>query len=274
VALAIAGSLSAVGAMLISLLALLISTSIGVFVLWRQVPDDLRVGELTYRTRYWLREALPFAMLAAVQTLMAQVDVILVGAIAGAHDAGLYSVAQRGSGLVIFGILAVQVTLGPTISRLWFAHDVRRLQLAVTRAARGAFAFALIVAVVLWVFGPQFLSLFGAEFVVAVPILNVLTLSLVIDVALGLGAVSLAMTGHQRAGFVAVAVAVVSRIGLGLLLVPVFGALGAAYAALVAIVMYNVATVLYARLRLGIDVTPLGFLSRRRDRQTPVTPDT
>ena len=55
--------------------------------------------------------------------------------------------------------------------------------------------------------------------------------------------------------------AIVRVVG-GLLLIPSLGALGAAYAALISIVIYNVGTVGYARLRLGLDVTPLGFKPR------------
>ena len=264
-ALLVLGSLTAIGAMLLSLTALLISTSIGVLVLWRRVPERLRSGRGEYRTRYWLREALPFAMLAAVQTFLAQIDVLLVGTIAGAEPAGQYTVAARGAGLVLFGFTAVNVTLGPTISQLWATRDSRRLQLAVTRAARGAFAFALVVSVVLWAFGPQFLSLFGPEFVAANQILAVLVLSALIDVALGLGPVSMAMTGHQRAGFMAIAVTAVARVALGLFLIPTYGALGAAFGALISIVIYNAATVTYARLRLKLDVTPVGFHPRAID---------
>ena len=43
------------------------------------------------------------------------------------------------------------MTLGPTISRLWDEHDLARLRLAVTRGSRGAFAFAVAVAMgALW----------------------------------------------------------------------------------------------------------------------------
>ena len=263
VALVAIGMLSALAAMILSLAALLISTTIGVLVLWRRVPDELRAGVAEYRTRYWLREALPFAMLAAVQVFLAQIDVLLVGTIAGAEAAGHYTVAARGAGLVVFGFLAVNVTLGPTISRLWAAHDMRRLQLAVTRAARGAFGFALVVSIFLWVFGPQFLSLFGPEFVASDVILNVLVASALIDVALGLGPVTMGMTGHQRAAFLAVAMTAVVRVVAGLLLIPSLGAVGAAYGAMLSVVVYNLATLGYARLRLGVDVTPIGFRPRR-----------
>ena len=129
-----------------------------------------------------------------------------------------------------------------------------------TRAARGAFAFALVVSVILWAFGPQFLSLFGPEFVTANQILSVLVLSALVDVALGLGPVSMAMTGHERAGFVAIAVTAIARVALGLWLIPIFGALGAAFGALISIVIYNAATVTpIPGLRLRLDVTPVGL---------------
>ena len=253
------GMVSPLGAMLLSLAALLASTTIGILVIWRRLPDQLRAGPGEYRTRFWLREALPFAMLAAVQVFLGQIDVLMVGTIAGAEAAGHYSVAARGAGLVVFGFLAVNVTLGPTIARLWAVHDIRRLQLAITRGARGAFAFALLVGLFLWVFGPQFLSLFGPDFVSADLILTVLVASAIIDVALGLGPVSLAMTGHQRAGFAAIAVNATVRVVAGLLLIPTYGALGAAFGALISVVTYNAITLTYARLRLRLDVTPLGL---------------
>jgi O-antigen/teichoic acid export membrane protein len=201
-------------------------------------------------------------MLAAVQVFLGQIDVLLVGTIAGPEAAGHFSVAARGAGLVVFGFLAVNVTLGPTISRLWAAHDMRRLHLALTRGARGAFAFGLLASLLLWVFGPQFLSLFGPEFVDAQLILTLLVGSALIDVSLGFGPVSLAMTGHQRAGFLAIAVTAAARVTLGLLLIPIFGALGAAYGALISILIYNAITVSYARSRLRLDVTPLGIHPR------------
>jgi O-antigen/teichoic acid export membrane protein len=253
------GMISALAAMILSLLALLVSTTIGILVIFRRVPNELRAGPVEYRTRFWLREALPFAMLGAVQVFLGQIDVLMVGTIAGAEAAGHFAVAARGAGLVIFGFLAVNVTLGPTIARLWAAHDTRRLQLAITRGARGAFAFALVIALMLWAFGPQFLSLFGPEFVTAEPILVTLVMSALIDVALGLGPVSLAMTGHQRTGFIAIAATASVRVVFGLILIPTYGALGAAFGALISVVVYNSVTVTYARLRLRVDVTPLGF---------------
>ena len=140
---------------------------------------------------------------------------------------------------------------------------MRRLQLAVTRAARGAFGFALVVSIFLWFFGPQFLSLFGPEFVASDVILNVLVASALIDVALGLGPVTMGMTGHQRAAFLAVAMTAVVRVVAGLLLIPSLGAVGAAYGAMLSVVVYNLATLGYARLRLGVDVTPIGLRPRR-----------
>ena len=256
---------TAFDAMALNVVSVVVALAVGLWLLWRQLPDDLRHGPPTYETRKWVHEAVPFALAAAAQTLMNQTDVILVGALAGPAQAGLYAVASRGASLTLFGAMAVGTTLMPTAAQLWAHDDYARLQRVVTRAARGAFLFALAVAVVLWIFGPQFLLLFGREFVAANATLAVLAFASVIDCGFGISGLMLSMTGYQGLNFAAMGAAVVTRIALGLLLIPVLGAVGAAVAAVVAITVVNVLATWYAARRLGLDATPLGIarFSRR-----------
>jgi O-antigen/teichoic acid export membrane protein len=256
---------SAFDAMALNVVSVVVALAVGLWLLWRQLPDELRHGPPTYETGKWVHEAVPFALAAAAQTLMNQTDVILVGALAGPAQAGLYAVASRGASLTLFGAMAVGTTLMPTAAQLWAHDDYARLQRVVTRAARGAFLFALAVALVLWIFGPQFLLLFGKEFVAANATLAVLAFASVIDCGFGISGLMLSMTGYQGLNFAAMAAAVVTRIALGLLLIPVLGAVGAAVAAVVAITVVNVLATWYAARRLGLDATPLGIarFSRR-----------
>ena len=213
---------------------------VGLLLLRREMPAAMRAAKPAYETRTWLRMALPFALATAATTLMNQIDVLLVGGIAGAAPAGLYAVATRGAGLAAFGAMAVSTTLAPTAAQLWKQHESARLQLVVTRAARGAFAFALAVAVVLWIFGPQFLLLFGPEFSAANQTMALLALAQVIDCGFGIGGLLLSMTGYQGLNFAAIGTAVVVRIGLDIALIPTLGAAGAGVAAVVSITILNV----------------------------------
>ena len=258
-----AGKLAATTAMALNLAAITAAMFAGLYLLWRQAPSELRSAPPRFETRRWLREAAPFALAAAAQTLMTQVDVVLVGGLAGATPAGLYSVAARGAALTLFGAAAVGTTLAPTAAELWANNEHARLQRVVTRAAHGAFLFALGVAIVMWLFGPQFLLLFGDEFVAANPILAVLSFSSVIDCGFGIAGLMLFMTGYQALSFASLAVAVVVRITVDIALIPQVGAIGAAFGAVASILVVNVLTTYFAARRLGIDSTPLGMLRVR-----------
>jgi O-antigen/teichoic acid export membrane protein len=265
-ALVTVGSLSASGAMALNLVSVVIAVIAGLVLLWHEAPRELRSSTPTFESRLWVREAIPFALAALAATLMSQIDVVLVGALAGATPAGLYAVAARGAALAIFGAAAVSTTLSPTASQLWTRREIGRLQYVVTRAARGAFLFALAVAVILWLFGPQFLLLFGAEFQAANPTLSLLTLAQVIDCGFGIGGLLLTMTGFQALNFAAVGSAIVVRIAIDIMLIPILGAAGAGVAAVVAVIIVNVMATYFAACRLHLDATPLG-ISR------PPTPD-
>ena len=251
------GSISATAAMALNLGCLFVSVMVGLVLLWRQLPSDLRAAVPSFETSRWIREAVPFALIAAAQTLMAQVDIVLVGTLAGATPAGLYAVATRGAALTLSGAAAVGITLAPTTAQLWTSNEQDRLQRVVTRAAQFAFLFSLAVAIPLWLFGPQFLLLFGQEFQSADSALSVLVLTSVIDCGFGMGAMVLAMTGFQRLGLLSIGTAVASALDIGL--IPVLGPLGAAFAALVSILVINLMTTYFSARRLRIDSTPLGL---------------
>jgi len=253
------GTISAAAAMALNLFAVAVAFLVGLLLLWYELPPALRGAAPQFETRRWMREALPFALSTAALTIMNQIDVVLVGSLAGATSAGLYAVAARGAGLALFGALAVNTTLAPTASQLWTQHERARLQHVVTRGARGAFVFALGVAVVLWIFGPQFLLLFGPEFVAANSTMAVLAVAQVIDCGFGLGGLMLSMTGLQGINFASVAVAVVFRVGLDVALIPSMGAMGAAVAAVISIAIFNALTAWFTWRRLRIDATPVGL---------------
>lgn len=252
------GTLSAAAAMALNLFSVTVALICGLYLLWRQIPAQMHSARPEYETRQWLREAMPFALATAATTLMNQIDVVLVGGLAGAAPAGLYAVAARGAGLALFGAIAVNTTLAPTAAQLWAVNERARLQYVVTRAARGAFLFALGVAAMLWLFGPQFLTLFGPEFADADQTMALLALAQVIDCGFGIGGLLLSMTGFQGLAFVSIGVAVVLRIGLGIALIPSLGAAGAGVAAVISILVVNVLATIFAARKLRIDATPLG----------------
>jgi O-antigen/teichoic acid export membrane protein len=67
------------------------------------------------------------------------------------------------------------------------------------------------------------------------------------------------LTGRERQGLVIFAVALVLSIALNLLLIPGFGAVGAAIASSSATAAWNLAMLVYVRRTLGIDASALAL---------------
>ncbi|MGH8400824.1 MAG: oligosaccharide flippase family protein, partial [Gammaproteobacteria bacterium] len=83
-----------------------------------------------------IRAALPFMWLGGLYLLNNRVDLIMLGSLKGARDAGIYAVAYRAAALVPLIAAAANMALAPRIVRLYQAKDHLRLQQMITAAAR------------------------------------------------------------------------------------------------------------------------------------------
>jgi O-antigen/teichoic acid export membrane protein len=203
---------------------------------------------------------------------MTQVDLLLLGLLAGPEQAGPYAVAVRGATLIIFGLLAVNIPLAPAMSQLWATGHHRELQALVTRAARLALVIALPVAVAFILLAEPFLSFFGPEFVRAAPALAILSVGQLAHAAAGPVGVLLLMTGHQRPAALAAGCGLVANAGLCLVLIPRFGAEGAALSSAAGYTTWVFLLALYAPWRMNVHTTALGVIrlhQRSSDRANP-----
>ncbi|MGH8126799.1 MAG: oligosaccharide flippase family protein, partial [Gammaproteobacteria bacterium] len=96
-----------------------------------------------------IRAALPFMWLGGLYLLNNRVDLIMIGSLRGAHDAGIYAIASRAAALVLFVSSAASLALAPRIARLYHAGDHARLQRMITAAARRVLVTTLPLAILL-----------------------------------------------------------------------------------------------------------------------------
>lgn len=155
--------------------------------------------------------------------------------------------------LISFGLKSVNAIMAPLISELHATGRMEDLQRLVSRAARMIFVFTLVACATLFVVGEWALGLFGAEFRAGNPVLRLLLVSQAVNALAGSVGHLLTMTGSQRlAAWIAGSGAAVNVL-LNLLLIPVWGIVGAALATTISTVGWNVAAVVGVRRRLGID---------------------
>jgi O-antigen/teichoic acid export membrane protein len=260
---------SAPAAMALQGVATLASFLLGLLLLRWALPAQLPavVGQL--RVFSWVRQGLPFVVLRALNTLLSQVDVILVGILRNSTQVALYATATRIAALVGIAEFAVNAAFLPVISRLFVESGVERLRLAAPTVALGGVVLSALLAAPLIAFAPFVLGFFGGSFSGAVFALRVLSVSFVVSAVSGLNIALLNMTRHTRAVMIGSGFGLAANVTLNLLLIPGHGVNGAAIAWLLSVLVWNGILEFQVRRTLGISATPLVLLPRamRRLRQ-------
>lgn len=212
--------------------------------------------------REWITVSAPMLLMGVVQELTNQVDIILLGQMADARAAALFAASWRLASLVPFALVGLATLGAPLVAAAYERRSSAELHRVSRIVARLSFVFALFSALVLYVFARPLLALFGPEFVSGVPVLAILLLGGVVNAFTGLVSYFATMTGRERQALVIFAGALVVSIGLNLILIPRFGAVGAAVASSAATIAWNVALLVYVRRVIGIDASALALSPR------------
>jgi O-antigen/teichoic acid export membrane protein len=241
-------------------IATLLACLAGLVLLRRALPPQLSSVVGRIHVTVWVRQALPFVFLRAINTLLSQIDVILVGLLRDSTQVALYATATRVAALVGVAEFAVNAAFLPVISRLFVESGVDRLRTGAPLAALGGVLLSAILAAPLIVFAPFVLHFFGKSFSGGVFVLRILSISFVISALSGLNIALLNMTKHTRAVMIGSSIGLVTNVALNLLLIPGSGARGAAVAWLLSVIVWNVILELQVRRTLGISATPLALV--------------
>lgn len=201
------------------------------FRLQRQAPRGWRVQRA--RAINLLRSAWPLFLNGVAIVIAVRVDQMILTAMRGPHENGLYAAAQRLSEVIYYVPVAVMAAANPALLR---SHQndpkeyERRLQRVFSFLALGGVAIAAFV---------SFLSpwivrvLFGPEFSDSAPVLAIQAWTAPM-LFLGVAQTNWFIAHDRQTGLlIRSAVAAALSVGLNLTLVPVLGARGAAITTLV-----------------------------------------
>lgn len=215
-----------------------------------------------FRAREWIRAALPMMLIVAMALLNLRADVILLGAMRGASEAGIYSMAASLAFLVRLGLVAVNPALAPLAANARGEGAERQLQSVARSASRLAFLPGLVCALGLLVFGRWTLGLFGPEFTAGYAALAILATGFLVVAAMGPVETILLMKNQQRLAALAAVGACGLNLLLNLLLIPSFGLEGAAFATALSMIAWALSMTIAVRRRLGLSMSILARARR------------
>jgi O-antigen/teichoic acid export membrane protein len=165
-----------------------------------------------------------------VEVLLEWVDVIAVAILLGPAAGGVYGAVNR---CVRVGVMldhTARMVTGPVISAALATNDIARARQVYSGATRllvlGAWPFYLLLVV----FGPGIMSIFGPGFSTGAPALVIIGIAMLISVSAGGVQSVLLMGGHSRWQLLNKMAALIVAVILNLTLIPTWGMVGAATA--------------------------------------------
>lgn len=208
------------------------------------------VKPMTCRTI--LAISLPMLMTAAMNFIIAQTGIIMLGMFRSEAEVGYYAIAVKLATLTIFILSAVNSMAGPKFSELFHSDRMDELFHVARKSAKLIFWTTTPILLFLVFLGRPILHFaFGPEFTVAYPVLVLLVLGQFVNSVSGSTGLFMNMTGRQIVFRNIVFVAAALNIGINLLLTPRYGIYGAAIAAMVSLMSWNIATLIYIKVKFG-----------------------
>ncbi len=172
--------------------------------------------------------------------LMNQVNNLLIGVYSVSKEVGFYSVGNIVAGLVIFILTSFNIIFAPIVSELYHKKEYETLSKMYSAVTRLVWIFTLPIFIWIVIFSDGILSIFGPDFVAAKWVLIFLAIGQFVNAAVGPNGLILSMSGHQKWEMLNGVVVATLNIGLNILLIPRFGAVGSAIGGAIALVIVNI----------------------------------
>jgi O-antigen/teichoic acid export membrane protein len=214
-----------------------------------------KIGTFSWRIdtafiKQLLKVVFPFTLIAVIAIINLRIDTIMLSLMLDDKAVGLYSVAVNLLTAVMFVPSYFSVSLSPLLNR-FFKTDVRKLIVMF----KSVFWLMLLLGaagglVLFFVSKPVLVILFGAEYVLSVPVLQILSMSFFLSFVLFIAGSVCMVIDRQKFYAAVIAVSVLINIVLNYLFIKSMGMSGAAVSTVIA-QLFQIVVILFFLKRRG-----------------------
>ncbi|HHX8558085.1 TPA: oligosaccharide flippase family protein [Vibrio diabolicus] len=178
-------------------------------------------------------------------------SLVIAGFFISTAELGLLAAAQRTSLLIGFVLITINFVVAPMFASLYKERQMVKLQSLSRLACRANVGLAIVPVIICTLFPEFVMRFFGEEFLAAAPLLVVLSLGQLVNVATGSVGFLLLMSGHERTmKYITISSGTIS-ICLLIALCQTFGVIGAAWAMAIGMAIQNLAALYFVKRYLG-----------------------
>jgi O-antigen/teichoic acid export membrane protein len=208
-------------------------------------PTGRLVGE------FW-RFTGPRGLAAMFQTTSLWLNTLLVGALRSTADAGIYAAASRYLTVAAMAAVAIRQVLAPKLSDLLARRSTARAAAVYQSTTAWMVAINWPIYLVLLIFGPALLAVFGRDFAGGEVVLVVLAATMLVATAVGPVDVVLLMGGGSTWNLVNTLLALGTNLALNVVLIPRYGLAGAAAASAAGTLLNNLLPLVQVWRSMGL----------------------
>jgi O-antigen/teichoic acid export membrane protein len=197
--------------------------------------------------------SIPTGLAGTFTLLTGWVSRLFVGYYRPAADVGIYQSASQISLIFVIILNAMNTIFAPMIAGLYHRNEIKRIEELYRVSTKWGLYIILPLYLVILTIPQQFIAaIFGKEYIAGSTAMIVLCTTQVINVGTGAVGFLLTMTGRQNHWFYTSGFTMILCIILNLLLVPIYGLLGAALATSLAVSALYLAGLVQVRLILNL----------------------
>ncbi len=242
--------------------ATIISVGLGTFAgsYWLYRSASLLVRRK--RPRFEIREWVVFStfnfLTSITEVILESIDTLLLVVYAVANSqVGQYNAAVKISDFIAMPLFSLNTMFTPTIAELHSKAEHAKLGIMYKVVNKWTITLSLPIFLVATLFSKTLLQLSGKSFVDAWPLLVISAIGSMVNAATGSVGYMLLMTGHQKWSFANSVASVALNVVFGALLIPHYGAMGAAVGTMSALILVNIMR--YIQVRFLLKMNPYAW---------------
>ncbi len=207
----------------------------------KKIPKAIPIAKCSAVTKELISFSLPLLGAGILVQILSRIDTLVLGYFESAQSIGLYNSALRIAILIPFILNAVNFLYLPVASKLFAQDKMEKITSMYSLLTKWTFILTLPIFLHI-LFAPDLVlsSLFGPTYTTAVLPLQILTLAYFVHVLFGMNIMTCIAIGKTKILLLSQATALLTNLGMDILLIPLYGIAGAAIASCFSFILYDV----------------------------------
>jgi len=216
--------------------------------LWKEFKNTNGEKEKV-SVKHILSVSFPMFISSFLFMILSWIDTIMLGMWRTEEEVGIYNVAVRLSMITSFTLASINSIVAPKFAEFWGKKDLEGLKKVAQLSTKLIFWTSVPIFLLYLLFPKWFMGLFGEEFEKGYVALILLTIGQFVNASSGSVGYILQMTGKEKIVRNTLFITVLINLLLNYLLILHLGILGASLASMICYIWWNLALVLYVKLK-------------------------